>query len=211
MYILACAPVLSWAQTFGDRAELKEAVDACVVDNTGCAAMPQWDVSAVRDFSYLFYSCSDLFFDQDLSGWEVASATNMEGMFFGARHFNQNLSSWNVSGVENAEYMFYGASNFNQTLCDAWGGLSDFNEMFTESQGVKCCGGSFECPGECVDGECPSGILGLSLGMAFALGGGVVATVAVAGKPTLSAFAGLGSGVFAMREKIQYQRITKRN
>ena len=57
-------------------------------------------------------------FNQDLSKWDVGSATDMDSMFFRAFAFNSYLSSWNVSSVGNAAKMFAGTLVFNQSLCD---------------------------------------------------------------------------------------------
>jgi len=99
----------------------------------------RWDVSKVKDFSYLFANKKDVDeciesggcvnaggffqylgdttnFDEDLSCWNVSNATNMSYMFFGASLFNQPLNGWNVSKVDNMSFMFFGASLFNQPL-----------------------------------------------------------------------------------------------
>ena len=38
-------------------------------------------------------------FNQDISGWNVASVTHMDQMFASATSFSQNLSSWDLSGL----------------------------------------------------------------------------------------------------------------
>ena len=48
-------------------------------------------------------------FNQDISGWDVSSVTDMGQMFKGSSNFNQNLSSWDVSSVTNMNEMFYNA------------------------------------------------------------------------------------------------------
>jgi surface protein len=40
-------------------------------------------------------------FNQDISGWNVSSVTNMSGMFWNASAFDQNLSGWCVKNVSN--------------------------------------------------------------------------------------------------------------
>jgi surface protein len=49
-----------------------------------------WCVANIADFSDLFAFQSD--FNEDISNWDVSSATNMQGMFFDALIFNQDLS-----------------------------------------------------------------------------------------------------------------------
>jgi Mycoplasma protein of unknown function, DUF285 len=52
----------------------------------------RWDVSRVRDFSYLFVGAAS--FSHDLSRWRVAKATRMDGMFRNATSYNQSLCAW---------------------------------------------------------------------------------------------------------------------
>lgn len=40
----------------------------------------------------LFYQAES--FNQDISGWDISSATAADGMFYGARSFNQDLCAW---------------------------------------------------------------------------------------------------------------------
>ena len=121
----------------------------------------RWDVSKVKDFSYLFANKKDVDgcfgfghgcllpditeefkqylgdttdFDEDLSCWNVSNATNMSVMFYGAAKFNQPLNKWNVSKVENMTYMFAGATKFDQPL-NKWnvGKVMDMYGMFSEA------------------------------------------------------------------------------
>ena len=69
-----------------------------------------WDVSRVKDFSYIF---SSMTFNENINRWNMENGTNVEGMFCGARLFNQSLSQWNVSKVENIAGMFAHAFEFN--------------------------------------------------------------------------------------------------
>jgi surface protein len=55
-------------------------------------------------------------FDQDISGWDVSSATNTSYMFTYAFAFNRPLNSWNVSNVTNMQYMFFDAQAFDQDI-----------------------------------------------------------------------------------------------
>jgi surface protein len=124
---------------FETREELREAVDL-YLDNNGKNTLVAstygwpigvWDVSKIQDFSYLFSANDDFVdpvperfdptaatFNENISGWDVSSATTMLFMFYGAASFNQPIGNWNVSKVKNMRAMFTQASSFNQPLAD---------------------------------------------------------------------------------------------
>lgn len=56
-----------------------------------------------NDASFAFYRSS---FNNDISGWDTSSITNMSHMFQGASAFNQPIENWDVSNVTNMSYMF---------------------------------------------------------------------------------------------------------
>ena len=64
----------------------------------------KWDVSNVKDMSYMFWGCK--LFNQDISNWDVSKVTNMLYMFGFCKSFNQNISKWDVSSVNNINYIF---------------------------------------------------------------------------------------------------------
>ena len=71
-----------------------------------------WDVSSVRDMSYMFYLTN--YFNSQLSAWDVSSVESMRGMF-AESYFNQDIGSWDVSSVVDMGYMF-DTSPFNQDI-----------------------------------------------------------------------------------------------
>jgi hypothetical protein len=87
-----------------------------------------WDVSKVRSFYYAFAGASATRTSSfnnggsdSIKNWNVASASNMFAMFYGAPQFNQPIGSWNVGNVTAMNAMlavFYGATtgSFNQPL-----------------------------------------------------------------------------------------------
>lgn len=62
-----------------------------------------------NDASYAFYRSS---FNNDISGWDTSSITNMSHMFQGASAFNQPIENWDVSNVTNMSYMFAETNEF---------------------------------------------------------------------------------------------------
>ena len=71
----------------------------------------QWDVSNVRDMSFMFFNS---LFDGDISNWNVSNTEDMSYMFTKSL-FNSNISNWDVSSVKDTSWMFY-KSDFGQDL-----------------------------------------------------------------------------------------------
>jgi surface protein len=116
--------------------ELRDAVDDYLANNSSESSVARvygwpigiWDVSKIEDFSFLFsafnfedgnrFNPAAMNFNEDVSGWDMSTATTMRSMFDGARSFDQPIGNWNVSRVTNMNELFYGASSFNQPLAD---------------------------------------------------------------------------------------------
>ncbi|WP_258018826.1 BspA family leucine-rich repeat surface protein, partial [Brachyspira hampsonii] len=65
-----------------------------------------WDISNVKDTSYMFYLASK--FNQPLDKWNVNKVKNMSYMFGGTYNFNQycSLENWDISQVNSMENIF---------------------------------------------------------------------------------------------------------
>lgn len=73
-----------------------------------------WDVSSVTNMRYMFGNYGDpTSFNQPITWADTSKVTTMYGMFYGANSFNQDISGWDVSGVVDMGSMFEGASVFN--------------------------------------------------------------------------------------------------
>jgi len=115
---------------------MKSMFNNCNLINGGNIGL--WDVSHVKDMSYMFFYRGAGAFNKDISQWNVSNVTNMSYMFAGdvaadeiqMNKFNQDISSWNVSNVTNMSGMFY-MSNFNQDIGN-WdvSNVTDMNNMF---------------------------------------------------------------------------------
>ena len=70
----------------------------------------KWDVSKVRDMSYMLYECE--LFDCDLSNWDVSNVKNMDFMFTRCYEFDCDLSKWNVSKVKFMYALFDSCKKF---------------------------------------------------------------------------------------------------
>jgi surface protein len=73
-----------------------------------------WDVSSITDMSFMFSNNST--FNQDIGSWNVSNVTNMFRMFDGTTSFNQDIGLWDVSNVTNMVGMFFNATSFNQDI-----------------------------------------------------------------------------------------------
>ena len=74
----------------------------------------QWDVSNVKNMSYMFAVCRQ--FNKDLSNWDVSNVTLMPYMFYKCESFDQDISNWDVSNVTNMACMFAHCASFNQDI-----------------------------------------------------------------------------------------------
>ena len=85
--------------SFNSRTELDTAVDAWIANETVAANtygdINTWDVSAITDFSQLFYSDED--FNSNISNWDVSNGTDFSSMFYGASSLNKDIGYWEVS------------------------------------------------------------------------------------------------------------------
>ena len=75
-----------------------------------------WDVSGIEEFDQMFRATS---FNQDISSWDMSSATGIGGMFSFCPLFNQDISGWDVSNVTSFSTLFRLATSFSQNL-DSW-------------------------------------------------------------------------------------------
>ena len=69
------------------------------------------DTSRITDMSYLF---TELYFNGDISEWNVSNVESMYNMFAGS-NFNGDISNWDVSKVKDMRYMFQN-TQFNQNI-----------------------------------------------------------------------------------------------
>lgn len=69
------------------------------------------NISTLRN---MFAGC--VYFNSDISNWDVSNITDMRGAFDGCMNFNQDLSAWDVTNVVDMVNMFAGCQNFNSDL-----------------------------------------------------------------------------------------------
>ena len=98
-----------------------------------------FDVSNVTDMSSMFFQCTNLSGELDLSTWNVDNVINMSGIFNRCSKLtNINVSTWNTSQVTNMNGMFFSGatlasiniSNFNTS------NVTDMEGMFNNCLGL---------------------------------------------------------------------------
>jgi len=99
-----------------------------------------WDVSAITDFQGRFsqanigwQGCTA--FNEDISSWNIVSATSLKSMFSHQKSFNVDISAWNTALVETMENLFYYAEAFNQDL-SSWSTHKVTNFEWTFSSAI---------------------------------------------------------------------------
>lgn len=98
-----------------------------------------WDVSNVTNMSYMFNGLVD--FDQDISDWDVSSVFNFNNMFSGALSFSHSLSSWEANGIFSKEAMkdmFFETNYYCNNIID-WIDELDFFSDIKDLREVTSC------------------------------------------------------------------------
>ena len=75
---------------------------------------PPPDIASLTDLSGMFMNAE--IFNDDISGWQTRNATDMSAMFWGAHAFNIDISGWKTGKVTDMSTMFSGAKAFNQDI-----------------------------------------------------------------------------------------------
>jgi surface protein len=94
-----------------------------------------WDVSSATTMQAMFLGS---LFNQPIGTWNTSNVTSMVSMFSGATSFNQNIGSWNVSNVTSMLQMFVGATVFNQDI-SSWnvGNVTNMSGMFQSANAFQ--------------------------------------------------------------------------
>ena len=77
-----------------------------------------WNLSAITDFSKLFYEINSFSRLGFIQNWDVSHVENMSSMFENCTFLNVPLNNWNVSNVKDMSSMFKGCVSFAQPLND---------------------------------------------------------------------------------------------
>ena len=95
------------------KEELKAIIETRIKDEGNEVDLNDIDVSKITDMSELFERTD---FNGDISNWDVSNVKDMSYMFYNCKKFNHDISSWDVSNVTNMSNMFYECALFNQDI-----------------------------------------------------------------------------------------------
>lgn len=135
-------------KAFASSTELRNAVDSYMGDrfSTDIYGYPMgnWDVGSISIFSELFSASRNpqmLYFSEDLSNWDMTSATNTDSMFEGTVSFtntSNTIAGWDVSNVRSMSRMF-ASSGFRGDISQ-WSvkKVVDFSYMFEFAAQFNC-------------------------------------------------------------------------
>lgn len=102
-----------------DKKELMHMIDVEVDNNGRKCSLNHINVSAITDMSSLF---SQNIFDGDITDWDVSNVKDMSFMFeySGFTGENSDLSKWDVSNVDLMLYMFDNSAFSNRKSLMGW-------------------------------------------------------------------------------------------
>ena len=97
-----------------------------------------WNTSGVNDLGWVFQNST---FDQPLF-WDLGNAQNLEGAFANAR-FNQPLAGLSLASATDLDWLFYNNSHFSQDLSSLGGALGgraiSADSTFSLASGLTDC------------------------------------------------------------------------
>lgn len=109
------SPMVDYAFNFKGIYTLNNLFEASPTFNSPVDALGR-ELPFVNAKSLTVMFANTLYFNQDISNWDVSAITNMGTMFNGALSFNQDITNWNVANVTGMHAMFNNATAFNQDI-----------------------------------------------------------------------------------------------
>lgn len=133
----------------GTKWELHEAVARCL---GGCTSWDQHGTESSRCISWTNQTQGSFSATSSecrlLASADVSRIARFSDLFSGATSFNQDLSNWDVSSATDMQRMFYGTHAFGQRLCSlAWERAKDDGAVEKALMfGAGSLGGIYCCP-----------------------------------------------------------------
>lgn len=88
--------------------------NAASFNNGGSSSINTWDTSNATDIGGVFWGAKA--FNQPVGNWNLSKNTALWAAFLSAEVFNQDLSHWNTAKVTDFSHTFEKALSFNQSL-----------------------------------------------------------------------------------------------
>ena len=88
--------------------------NAASFNNGGSSSINTWDTSNATDIGGVFWGAKA--FNQPVGNWNLSKNTTLWAAFLSAEVFNQDLSHWNTAKVTDFSHTFEKALSFNQSL-----------------------------------------------------------------------------------------------
>ena len=88
--------------------------NAASFNNGGSSSINTWDTSNATDIGGVFWGAKA--FNQPVGNWNLSKNTTLWAAFLSAEVFNQDLSHWDTSKVTDFSHTFEKALSFNQSL-----------------------------------------------------------------------------------------------
>ena len=120
--LITIVPMLRSSCTIRTKSELSVHLDDWIEDPSAsrhvCGDIIYWDVREITDLSYLFCALNTTWapkdcntnrqsFNADISRWNIAKVTSMEGTFLGADSFDISRTWFHHSLENHSEYLNY--------------------------------------------------------------------------------------------------------
>lgn len=88
-----------------------------------------WNMSGAENLDSMFLGCEN-FEGKGVDKWDVSRVKSMSGTFESCLFFDQDLSLWNTSSLEDFSFLF-ARSGFSGRGLDVWDTASAYNMSYT--------------------------------------------------------------------------------
>ena len=113
--------------------------DTIFNSNSDSLDLSSWDVSNVKDMSYMFQCCSIKYLD--LSNWDLNNIKRMPCMFYNCNNLEYlNVDNWDIKNVESLSYVFATCRNIKKLDLSTWNNTNNvcaIERMFNNCKSLE--------------------------------------------------------------------------
>ena len=113
--------------------------DTIFNSNSDSLDLSSWDVSNVKDMSYMFQGCSIKYLD--LSNWDLNNIKRMPCMFYICNNLEYlNVDNWDIKNVESLSYVFAACRNIKKLDLSTWNNTNNvcaIERMFNNCKSLE--------------------------------------------------------------------------